>query len=131
MATKTAQKKNDVQLAEIQAKVQFQAGVFGLVKTGLSAASALGCVWLIVDALKSIVLANPASITALAKVVENFHLSSIIWALVGLAGVGYGVLERRGKKRLLAGYANGRRRAESGDPYRASSGLTESGDTPQ
>lgn len=131
MATTKTAPKNNVQIAEIHARTQIAAGLFGIVKSAIAAGSAVGCVWLVVDGLKSIVLANPASISALAKVVENFQLSHIVGALVGCAGVGYGLLERRGKKRLLSGYARDRRIAESGDPYHASSGLTESGDTPQ
>jgi len=127
---KTASKKDSIQLAEIDARIQITAQVLGLIKTAITAGAAVWCVWIVVEGLKFIVLSNPANIKELAKVVESFHLNTMMGTLVGLAGVSYGLYERKGKKRLLAGYAKERREAEKADPYNATSGLTDSGDTP-
>jgi hypothetical protein len=130
VATKPAQKKNPVQLAAIQAQVQIVGQIAGVFKTALAGGFSLACVYVVMEGLKSIVLASPESIKALSQVVANIHLNGIVGALVGLAGVSFGMYERKGKKRMVPGYAAARRKIEQHDPYHASSGLTESGDTP-
>jgi hypothetical protein len=130
VATRTPQKRENVQIAEINARVQNVAQMASVAKTGLTGWIAFECVRITVDGFRSIVQANPDAITALAKVVENFHLSGIVGSLVGLAGVSYGMYERRGKKRLLPGYSQQRKHAERNDLHNESSGLNELGETP-
>lgn len=130
MATRTPQKKENVQIAEINARVQNVAQFASIVKTGLTGGIAFECVKITVDGFKSIVQASPDAITALSKVVENFHLSGIVGSLVGLAGVSYGMYERRGKKRLLPEYSQKRKHLERNDLHNDSSGLNELGETP-
>lgn len=122
--------RNELALAKARNTAQIVAQIVGLLKTCVTAGCIVLCIWLIMDGLQSMVKADAAAISALATVVEKLNISAIVGWIVGLAGVGYGVLERRGKKRLLPGYAAKRRKMEQNDPYHASSGLTESGDTP-
>jgi hypothetical protein len=123
--------KHQVAIAQANRGAQIFSECISLLKTCATVACIVGCIWIIMDGLKSMVQANPANISAMSQVVEKLNISSIMGWLVGLGGVGYGAIERSGRKRLLTGYAKQRRAIEANDPYNASSGLTETGDTPQ
>lgn len=88
------------------------------------------CARALFDGLTSLSAANPAAIHALAELVKNLKLGTITAYLVAVGTSAGWIYERRGKKRLLREHAGKRRSLESDDAYRGSSGLTESGDTP-
>lgn len=97
----------------------------------VSGVTVLGAVYLFIDGLKMIALAQPEAITALATVVDKLQINAIMGYIVGgLCGAGW-VYERRGKKRAISQYGELRRKIESNDPYHASSGLDANGHTPR
>lgn len=75
-------------------------------------------------------MSNPQALSALAQVVKNIPVGSVMSYFVAAAGVAWGVAERHGKKRLVRDFAGKRRKLEGADGYRGSSELTETGDTP-
>lgn len=73
---------------------------------------------------------NPQALSALAQVVKNIPVDSVMNYFVTTAAVVWGVAERHGKKRLIRDFAGKRRKLEGADGYCGSSELTETGDTP-
>jgi len=122
--------KNDLELARIKASATRHGQVLNVVKTCLTLGTMLGCVYMVVDGLKFMVTADPAGVSAIAEVVKNLNIGGILAYVLAAGSTGGWYMERRGKKRLLGEYAENRRRLESHDAYRGSSGLTASGDTP-
>ncbi len=81
----------------------------------------------VMEGLQQIVLGQPESISALAKVAEAMHLGTLSGYLVaGGVGVAWN-MERKGKKRAIQRHAALKNKYEPGE---SSSGLTETGDTP-
>jgi hypothetical protein len=74
---------------------------------------------------------SPGSIEALAKLTEAFQLSKLTGTFTGVAGLAYGTVERRGKRRAIEKLDYFRKQCEGNDPYRGSSGLTKTGGTPK
>lgn len=86
---------------------------------------------LIMRGLADIVQANPDAIQALAKVVENMHMNSILgWVGTAIASGGWW-LERKGKKRAYKIKSEQRKQIEGSDPHKSTSGLDENGHTPK
>lgn len=88
------------------------------------------CVYLIFEGLSKIAGNNSSSLIALASVIEKLHPSSFLSLLIGAGGIAGWGYERVGKKRLLKKVSENRKSIESKDPYNASSGLTDAGETP-
>ena len=88
-------------------------------------------IYLIMDGLKSIVLARSDSIEALAKVVQSMHLNTILGWVGAVMGASGWWFERKGKKRAYKISADLRKQLESGDPHRSRSGLDDNGHTPK
>lgn len=122
--------KNQLEFAKAQLRAKNFGAVLNFLKTLATLACILACVYLIFDALKSMANSNPEGVNAIAGVVEKLNIGSILSYVVAAGCAGGWALERKGKKRLLAGFARERADAERNDSYHASSGLTESGDTP-
>lgn len=82
------------------------------------------------DALKAMAAQHPASLDALARLVEKMNLSTVVHSMV-TAGLGVAwAVERKGKKRAMHKLADFRRVVEADDPYQASSQLDRDGNTP-
>jgi len=100
-----------------------------------SVAATLYVIYLCVDKAFTMITAvagnSPSSIEALAKLVNALQLSKMAGTIIGVMGVGYGVYERKGKKRAIGKVAEFRKQLEANDPHNGSSGLTKSGDTPK
>ena len=122
--------KNDLELARIHASATRYGGRLNLINTFLTLGTILGCVYMIVGGLKFMVTADPAGVSAIAEVVKNLNIGGILAYVLALGSTGGWYMERQGKKRLLGEFAENRRQLESNDAYRGSSGLTDSGDTP-
>ncbi len=69
-------------------------------------------------------------LTAVAAIVESFHLTQIVSVLsVGVTGLAW-YRERKGKQRAISEKGYYQHLAEAGESNRTSSGLTEIGTTP-
>jgi hypothetical protein len=120
----------EFEFAKLELKSSDRGRVFDLVKFLTTHACILGFSYMLFDGLKSIVLAQPESIKALADCIKNLKVSSILQMVTMVALGSWGAIERRQKKRLVKKLAVKRRADEASDPYRKTSGLTDSGDTP-
>ncbi|AGW94580.1 hypothetical protein N234_31535 [Ralstonia pickettii DTP0602] len=80
--------------------------------------------------LTNIVTAKPDSLNALALVVEKMQLGTWVGYIVALGATAGWMFERQGKKRAIKDLDGRRKQLEADDPYRAGSGLTETGETP-
>jgi hypothetical protein len=122
--------KNDLEFEKIQAGAKKHGANLNFLKTIATLATILGCVYIIFEGLKSIANSSPAGVSALAEVVRHLNISGILGYVVAAGCAGGWAMERKGKKRLLPGFAAQRRQVEAGDSYHGTSGLTDSGDTP-
>ena len=124
-------KQQQFELAKIELGNQRTGNILEFVKTFGWMGCILGLAYLMFNSLNTMVLANPAGISAIAGVVKSLGLGSKLSYLLAAATSSAWFLERKGKKRLLSEVAEGRRIREAKDPYRARSALTSSGDTPK
>lgn len=122
--------KNELEFAKLRLGAEKFGKVLNFFKALATLGTILGCIYLIFDALVLMANANPEGVSAIAEVVKNLEIGSILGYVVAAGCAGGWMLERKGKKRLLVDYANRRATREAGDAYHESSGLTESGDTP-
>lgn len=123
-------KAQDTEVAKMQLINNRWTMVCDVIKTliHLSVVFGLGAMFLL--SLQAIVLADEKRIAALSALVKSFNLPTILSLLVGGAGVAYGALERRGKKRAVKKLGETRARLESRDAYHSSSGLNSLGEKP-
>ncbi|MNR96003.1 hypothetical protein D3C72_271420 [compost metagenome] len=122
--------KYEFELQKLQIRSVNVRHAMQLVKHFFSMATGCICVWLIFRGLTDISAAAPASVSALALLAEKLQISQILGYAVGAIATGAWYVERKGKKRLIQEAGQKRKQKESGDPYRGSSGLTDTGDTP-
>lgn len=119
--------KNDIELARIDATRQKTLASIGMISTFFRVAGFVFAAKFFMDGLEQIVLGKPESISALAKLADAMNLGSISgYLLAGGIGIAWN-RERVGKKRAIQKYAAIKRRHE---PNESSSGLTDTGDTP-
>jgi hypothetical protein len=74
---------------------------------------------------------NPASINAIASVIEKLNFSNWTGYLFGGGTSIAWSFERKGKKRAIKEKGKYQKMIESKDIYRSSSGLTNTGETPK
>lgn len=122
--------KNQLELERLKISAHRTGAVLNFLKSLAQLACIYFCATSLFDMLKAVVSANPAGITALAELVKNMNLGTITAYIVAVGTTTGWLVERRGKKRLIRGYSNGRNEIESADAYNGSSGLTPTGDTP-
>jgi len=120
----------ELELHKLHAKTRNLALWLGAFKHLCSVAGIAAMVYIIFDGLSSIVAAKSDSLNALALVVDKMSLGSWVSYIVALGTTGGWIYERKGKKRALKDLDGNRKSLEGNDPYRAGSGLTETGDTP-
>ena len=118
---------------EIQ-RLAVQAGnfsrVLGFLQRLCTLISVVLCVYLIMQGLEGMVSHNPASLNALALVIEKLQISGILGYVVAAGTSTAWLLERRGKQRAYKKLGNRRAQDEKDDPYHPSSELDADGQTP-
>jgi hypothetical protein len=102
-----------------------------VVKKVLTSATVLGCVWIVIQGVVNLAEKTPSTVAALASVVKELRLHTIVGYIVGTAGLTAWYAERQGKKRAIRENGNLRHRLEKDDAYNSRSGLDPSGDTPR
>jgi hypothetical protein len=122
---------NDIELE----KLRLQTERFHILMETIAKIATIGgwviAIYLIMNGLGTIVLANPDAILALSKVVESMRVNEILgWLGACLAGGGW-MHERKGKKRANKLNSELRKQLESKDPHRSTSGLDDNGHTPK
>jgi hypothetical protein len=122
--------KNQLEFAKLRLGAEKLGQILNFFKSLATLGTILCCIYLIFDSLVQMAHANPQGVNAIAEVVKNLGIGSILGYVVAAGCAGGWAMERKGKKRLLVDYANRRATREAGDAYHESSGLTESGDTP-
>lgn len=88
------------------------------------------CFWVMFQGLEQIAKVNASSLSAFAIVVQNMRLGSLMGYVVAAVTTGGWYYERIGKKRAIKKLGESRRALEQDDPNNASSGLTDTGETP-
>jgi hypothetical protein len=122
--------KHEARIAEIQTGGEKFAQVVGLIRTGMVGAIILGSIWIIMSGLQGLVAASEGQLTAMAELVKTFQLSKVIhYCADGVLVTGFFV-QRRNAKRAIAKKAKYQKVVEAADPGRQSSGLTQTGETP-
>lgn len=104
--------------------------VLGFLQRVCTLAAVVFCVYLIMRGLEGMVSHNPASLNALALVIEKLQISGILGYVVAAGTSTAWYIERRGKRRAYKKLGEGRAQAEQGDPYHPSSNLDHNGQTP-
>lgn len=100
-------------------------------KHALTLVCVAGCVWLIFEGLKPMIVnQSPLAIEALSKVIDKLKLGSVIGYIWGGLATAAFVTERKGKKRAIKEKNRQQTIAEKDDANRTSSGLTDTGETP-
>ena len=122
--------KHEARIAEVQIGGEKFAQVIGLIRTGIVGGIILGSIWLVMSGLQGLVAASPGQLSAMAELVDKFHLSKMVhYCADGILVAGY-LLQRRNAKRATAQKSRYQHEAERSEPNRTSSGLTSTGDTP-
>lgn len=104
---------------------------FLLARLALRYGCILVAIWFIMAGLIEIAAKAPEQINALSSVVAAMRLYDLLpWSISCITGVAL-VYERRGKKRAIKKASKLQKLVEANDPNRTSSGLTETGDTPE
>lgn len=92
----------------------------------------IACIWIIMNGLIQIATNSPDQLSALAKVIEVLKVNDIFsWIVTGITGTAW-YIERNGKKRAIVKIGKLTKKIEENDSGgRTSSGLSETGDTPE
>jgi hypothetical protein len=123
-------KSNPVLLKEIEASTEKFHAVIGLIKHAFSVLGLIGSLYVTFSGLEPFFKSNPEAISAMAYFIEKLNFGNSFGYLASaIFGTGW-ALEHRGKKRAIAKKAEYQAKAEQGDSYRSSSGLTTTGNTP-
>lgn len=102
-----------------------------IIRTGMRCAAWLFAFWMMFSSLRDVALHRPEALEGMASVVRAFALDRWVYVLtVGVATVAW-YTERSGKKRAIREKGKYQGRAEGNLPGRTSSGLTDTGETPQ
>ncbi len=126
-----SQNKNQLALEESREKTRRLEAIIDLIKHIASLAGGCWCVYIVISGLTPLASSgSPEALHALADIVKAFQLDQIIGYLVGGVASAAWYSERKGKKRAIKEKSALQKRLESDEPNRASSGLTNTGDTP-
>lgn len=123
--------KNELILAQLQINASLHKAKLATIDNLAKLCCVVAIVYLIMAGLKDISSANPDGISALAQLAKNLNISGIVGYVLAVGTTTGWWIERKGKKRLVAQSAERRHKREADDPYHASSGLTQTGDTPE
>lgn len=123
--------KYDFEIAKATISASKFEAVFGVIKHFLTLSAALGALYIIFEGLAPFIGQNPEAILAFAKLMEAVNPSNVTsYFIATILGVGwYG--ERSGRLRAIKQKSALQKENESGDAYRSTSGLTETGQTPE
>lgn len=106
--------------------------IFDIVALIIRSGTWLFGIHLIFAGLQQVLQGHDADgIAAFAKIVEALNLGSILGYVWGAGATAAYVVANRGRKRAISEKSKYQKRAESLDPNRTTSGLTETGDTPE
>lgn len=122
--------KNELTLETLKVSAYKFKVTLNFIGSALKLVAGVSIIYIIMEGLRDIVGANPEGIKALAEVVKQLKVSTIMGYVLA-AGCGSAwYMERKGKKRLLRTRAAERHTLEQSDPYHPACGLTPTGDTP-
>jgi hypothetical protein len=123
--------KNELKLAEAQIEARKFDQKMALAKHTVTMGAGSGALWIIFDGLSRILFNQSATeIDAVARVLNVLNVGSLVGYVFGGGMFIAWRRERTGKKRAIREKSKYQKLAESGDPNRRSSGLTETGETP-
>ena len=123
--------KNDLEIRKLELKNERLEIIFGFVKSIGVGVVVLAGWWLFWWGLRPFLEEKPDQLSGLANVIKSVNFSnSFSYVLCAILSAGW-YAERRGKKRAIRQKSHYQHLAEAGDPNRSSSGLTETGDSPQ
>lgn len=124
-------KNNEVEYARIREGASNFRESLQLIKHALGCATFAVSIWLIFEGLTKVIGHQDADgITAFAKVIEALELGSILGYLFGGAATVAWRRERKAKKRAIREKSRYQKQVEKADANRTTSGLNETGDTP-
>lgn len=123
--------KNELALESLKISAYRFKLVLNFLTTVCKLAAGVGVIYIIMAGLREISGANPVGIKALAELVKELKVSTIVGYVLAAGCAGGWYLERKGKKRLLPKKAAARHQLEQSDPYNPACGLTPTGDTPK
>jgi hypothetical protein len=129
-AWKITMNKNELIIAQAQIAASLHKARLDTFDKAWKVTGSAFIVYLVMSGLKDISAASPAGISALAVLAKNLNISGILGYVLAAGGAGGWYLERKGKKRLVEQAAGKRHAREAKDSYHPSSGLTQTGDTP-
>lgn len=123
--------KNEFEIKKLGIEAERFGTVVNLIQHAFTLTAVVSGIYLVMNGLSQMLLAKPASLEAMAGLVEKLRVDSLI-SYIFLAGTSLGwVYERKGKKRAIKRLKDCRDEREREDPYRPSSNLDENGHTPQ
>ncbi len=123
--------KHEVEIAAIRASSKkFDSGMETF-RYALLLAAVVAAIWVCFDGVHKLTDGRDAeTISAISAIINALELGSVLGYIVAaICGVGWYV-ERKGKKRAIIQKSSYQKMVEANDPYRPTSGLTETGDTP-
>lgn len=125
--------KNDLQIRLLEHEERTAASIqrWTTIRHGMTLVAIGVVIYMVMNTVDSIATKSPDAISALAKVVESLKLNQIVGAIGATLAASWAMVERHGRKRAIAKAGRLQRKLESQDAYKASSGLTSTGDTPE
>ncbi len=123
--------KHDVDIARINTGAAKFGSFMETVRHLSGRATTLAAIWMFFDGLNKVIAGrDAATIDAVSRLVAEMKLGSVMgYAIAAVCGAGW-YFERKGKKRAIREKSRYQAMVEQDDPYRTSSGLTETGETP-
>lgn len=122
--------KNDVEIEKIHSRAATVALSFEFGRHVLICATVLWAISLCWQGLAGLIGANPDQLTAMAKIVEAFKLSTIVHYLLDAVLVATAGISIQAARRATRQKGEFQARLEQGDGNRTSSGLSPGGTTP-
>lgn len=123
--------KTQVEMAQIEANKEKFVSSVRLIKHLITVLGAVTAIFLCMTGLENIAKTAPESINALANFVDKLNISNIV-LMVTTAGASAGwYRSERGRKRAIKEKSKYQKMVEKDDVYRSSSGLMETGETPE
>jgi hypothetical protein len=119
-----------IEIIKLENAAKARSDIMQAVRHLITSIMVFGIFYIIMTSLVVISKGEAGALEQFSKVVSALSLDRITAYIFGTGSVVWGMVERKGRKNAIKRVGALSRKIEQGDAYKASSELTETGDTP-